>query len=107
MNWRAIRDSFPQEVVCLDLQRFCRLGTLEYVVNFEDFLLPQQDWKYTKPPRVMVEKDGWWELCHGLIEQKVCDVMPIDQLCHVHGKPLLNGMFAVNIKTDWGRKDSS
>ena len=95
MNWKAIRDSFPQEVGCLDLQRFCRLGTLEYVVNFEDFLFPQQDWKYTKPPRVMVEKDGWWELCQGLIDQKVCDVMPIDQLCRVHGKPLLNGMFAV------------
>ena len=95
MNWRAIQDSFPQEVGCLDLQRFCRLGTLEYVVNFESFLFPPQDWKYTKPPRVMVEKDGWWELCHGLIDRKVCDVMPIDQLCHVQGKPLLNGMFAV------------
>ena len=95
MNWQAIHDSFPQEVGCLELERFCRLGTLEYVVNFEDFLLPQQDWKYTKPPRVMVEKDGWWELCHGLIDQKVCEVMPIDQLCHAQGKPLLNGMFAV------------
>ena len=56
MNWQAIRDSFPQEVCCLELQRFCRLGTLEYVVNFleyvvnfEDFLLPQQDWKGSIP----------------------------------------------------------
>ena len=40
MNWRAICDSFPQEVGCLDLERFCRLGTREYVSRFEDFLLP-------------------------------------------------------------------
>ena len=95
MNWRAICDSFPQEVGCLDLERFCRLGTREYVSRFEDFLLPPQDWKYTKPPRVMVEHEGWNELCRGFVERKVCEVMPIADLCHVHGQPLLNGMFSV------------
>ena len=49
MNWKAICDSLPQEVGCLKLQRFCRLGTLEYVAKFEEFLLPQQDWKYARP----------------------------------------------------------
>ena len=95
MNWQVICDSFPQEVGCLELERFCRLGTLEYVTKFEEFLLPSRDWKYTKPPRVMVEKDGWPELCQGLVDRQVCDIMPIDELCHVNGKPLLNGMFSV------------
>ena len=95
VNWRAVCDSFPQEVGCLELERFCRLGTLEYVNQFEDFLLPPEDWKYVKPPRVMVEKDGWPELCQGLVARNVCDIMPIEDLCHVEGKPLLNGMFSV------------
>ena len=95
MNWQAICDSFPPEVGCLELERFCRLGTLEYASKFEDYLLPPEDWKYVKPPRVMVEKDGWPELCRGLVERNVCDILPIDQLCHVEGKPLLNGMFSV------------
>ena len=38
---------------------------------------------------------GWAELCRGLVDLKVCDIMPIDQLCHVEGQPLLNGVFSV------------
>ena len=38
-NWQAICDSFPQEVGCLELERFCRLGTLECVTRFEKFSL--------------------------------------------------------------------
>ena len=95
VNWRAVCDSSTQEVGCLELERFCRLGTLEYVTQFEDYLLPPEDWKYVKPPRVMVEKDGWPELCQGLVARNVCDIMPIEELCHVEGKPLLNGMFSV------------
>ena len=48
-----------------------------------------------KPPRVMVEDNQWDLLCKGLIERNICKVMPLEEVYHLDGEPLLNGLFAV------------
>ena len=69
MNWQAICDSFSPEVGCLELERFCRLGTLEYVSKFEGYLLLPEDWKYVKPPRVMWRKMGGRNFVRDLLHE--------------------------------------
>ena len=48
-----------------------------------------------KPPKVMAQTGEWPLLCKGLVEKGVCTVIPLDEVHHVQGSPLLNGMFAV------------
>lgn len=93
--WPAVCESFPEGVASLDLARFCKLGTKAYVESFEQYLLPEENWVYTKPPRVMIEDQHWPEVCKGLVSKGVCEVFPVEGLCKVGGRPLLNGMFAV------------
>ena len=38
--------------------------------------------------------DDWPSICEGLIN-KICEVVPMDQLFHIGQVPLLNGMFGV------------
>ena len=93
--WPAISESFAEGVASLELSRFCRLGTKAYVERFDDFLLPEENWAYTKPPRVMIEDEHWFDVCKGLVSAGVCEVFPIDDPPKVGDKPLLNGMFSV------------
>eukprot|EP00438_Fugacium_kawagutii_P027330 Skav200816 [mRNA] locus=scaffold454:45465:48980:- [translate_table: standard] len=93
--WEAVANSFPQEVGHLDLVKFCTLGTLHYVEHFEEYLVPMEQQRQVKPPRVMVEDSQWPAVCEGLLKKGVCEVWPVDELHHIQGAPLLNGMFAV------------
>ena len=43
----------------------------------------------------MVSQTHWAEVCLGLIERGVCGLMKREQLYHVDGRPVLNGLFAV------------
>ena len=95
LDWRAVSRSLPEGVGRLNLADFCTLGTKAYIENFEEFLLPSELQERVKPPKVMIVEHGWDELCQGLIERKLCQVMPLAKVHHVNGEPLLNGLFAV------------
>ena len=95
-DWRMVEAAFPEAVGTLDLEEFCEGGTLAYVQNFEDFLLPPQDQHLGKTPSVMVEASHWAEVCSGLVRRGVCRLMHVSELHHVGGRPLLNGLFAVS-----------
>ena len=95
LNWKAVEKSLPDGVGCLPLQEFCTMGTLEYVLNFEKHLLPLEDLEVPRPPKVMVEPGSWEELCRGLVSKNICEVWPVDQVFHLRGEPVLNGLFAV------------
>ena len=43
LNWEAVCGSFPGEVGHLELSQFCTLGTRDFVLNFENYLLPEED----------------------------------------------------------------
>eukprot|EP00438_Fugacium_kawagutii_P029122 Skav233719 [mRNA] locus=scaffold2120:365768:377109:+ [translate_table: standard] len=71
-------------------------GSLNYVMNFEQYLLDPQDQTYVRPPRVMVDEDAWEPLCSNLLRKGVFDRVHEDDLFKVDGKPLLNGLFGVS-----------
>ena len=95
LNWTRVSSSLPEGVGQLPLEDFCRAGTLHYVQNFTEHLLPPDAIQVPKPPTVMVEPGSWDDLCLGLVEKNICEVWPISSLFHCEGVPLLNGLFAV------------
>ena len=95
-DWRMVEAAFPEAVGSLELEEFCDGGTLAYVKNFEEFLLPPQDQHLGKAPSIMVEASHWAEVCSGLIRRGVCRLMHRSELHHIGGRPLLNGLFAVS-----------
>ena len=94
LTWNGVRGSLPDEVGRLELRDFCTQGTLHYIDHFEEHLIDTSHMTCPRAPRVMVG-DDWPSICEGLIEKKICEVTPIDQLYHIGQAPLLNGMFGV------------
>ena len=94
-QWKMIAAAFPEGVGSLDLLNFCEGGTLSYVAEFESFLLPPQDQSLGKTPATMVSQEHWAEVCLGLVDRGVCGLMRREELFHVQGRPVLNGLFAV------------
>ena len=86
-NWLSIAGALPHEVGSLELGAFCIGGCKHYVGNFEEYLLPVEQQTIGRPPRVMVSDEDWGEVCSGLISSRVY---------HVHGQPLVNGLFSVS-----------
>ena len=94
-TWPMVEAALPKGVGTLTLTDFCEQGTLEYIVNFEKSLLPPQDQYIGKTPSIMVEQSDWAEVCRGLVDRGVCSLLRRRDLHHIKGRPLLNGLFAV------------
>lgn len=86
----------PEAVGSLELEDFCGDGTLQYVRDFESFMLPAQDQRLGRTPAIMVEQRRWAEVCTGLLRKGVCRLMHVSTLHHIDGRPLSNGLFAVS-----------
>ena len=95
-RWENIASALPDEVGQIPLTEVCDLGTLDYVNNFEDYLLPLEAQVQTKAPRVMVSEDSWEQVCSGLLAKGICELMPVRDLYHIGDSPVLNGMFGVS-----------
>ena len=95
-QWKMIEAAMPHAVGSLELESFCDGGTLNYVREFENFLMPPQDQHLGRTPAIMVEQRHWAEVCSGLLSRGVCRVMHVSELHHVNGRPLLNGLFAAS-----------
>ena len=95
-QWKMVEAAMPEAVGSLELETFCDGGTLNYVREFESFLLPPQDQQMGRTPSIMVEQSHWAEVCSGLLRRGVCRVMHVSELHRVGDRPLLNGLFAVS-----------
>ena len=95
-SWKNVSPALPAEIGKVALSDVCALGCKHYVEHFELYLKPVEQWKTVKPPRVMVHDSDWEEVCKGLIKTGVCTIMPLEELHHVQGQPLLNGLFGVS-----------
>ncbi len=98
--WNNIGPALPKEIGQVRLEDVCELGCRHYVLHFDDFLKPPDQWIVCKPPRVMVSDDDWPQVCSGLVQSGLCTFLEEDDIFHVEGKPLLNGMFGVT-KDEW------
>eukprot|EP00438_Fugacium_kawagutii_P006880 Skav204949 [mRNA] locus=scaffold3104:7120:25458:+ [translate_table: standard] len=95
-GWRNIEPSLPSGIGSIPLEEVCELGTREFVVAFEDYLLPEESRVYTKPPRIMVEEGDWLNISRGLLDKGVCSLLPAREVARVEHKKLFNGLFAVS-----------
>ena len=96
IQWENISPALPDEVGSVDLQSVVEMGSAHYVTNFSEYLLPIDDQVYTKPPKVHVPAEAWTKVCEGLLAKGICQVIHESEIYHVHGQPLLNGLFGVS-----------
>ena len=94
-SWQNIEPSLPEGIGSIPLESVCELGTLDYVSRFKDFLIPAEDRVISKVPRVMVHDDAWEQVCSGLLEKGVCDLIHYSDVYQIDGKLLQSGMFGV------------
>ena len=94
-GWANIEPTIPQEVGLIPLEKVCTHGTLAYVQDFESFLVPEGEMVLKKAPRVQVNPEDWREVCEGLLSRGLCSIVPVDELFHVSGHPVLSGLFGV------------
>ena len=94
--WKNIEPTIPPQVGTIPLSAVCGEGALAYVENFEEFLIPEADQVLLKPPRVQVQDSDWEAVVQGLVSRKLCCIMPVKDLYHVGGRPVLNGLFGVS-----------
>ena len=95
-SWLSIKSALPQEVGTLRLEDFVTGGCAYFVANFTEYLLPEGMQELGRTPQVRVSDEDWPEVCRGLLETRVCEILPISSLHHVGDRPLLNGMFSVS-----------
>ena len=75
IEWRNVAPALPDEVGGIALREVVERGCRHYVDNFRDYLIPEEDQLFVKPPKVMVPSDSWDELCQGLISKGVCGLI--------------------------------
>ena len=96
MQWENVRSALPDEVGGVDLAEAVELGSQHYALNFEDYLLPEEQQTWVKPPRVLVAPDHWEVFCTELIKKGVFAKVHEDDVYKVNGSPVLNGLFGVS-----------
>ena len=93
--WCNIEPALPPGIGSIPLSEVCERGTLNHILDFEKYLVPEEHRIYTKPPRIFVQEDSWEQVCSGLLERGVCRLIPESEVYHVQGKPLFSGLFGV------------
>eukprot|EP00438_Fugacium_kawagutii_P025239 Skav236128 [mRNA] locus=scaffold900:368879:380005:- [translate_table: standard] len=96
IQWENVCAALPSEVGSVDLADVVELGSLQYTLNFEDYLLHEEDQVPVRPPRVMVQDEHWEKLCSELLKRGVFAKVHEDDVYQVGGKRLLNGLFGVS-----------
>ena len=96
IQWENLAPALPSEVGSVDLREVVTQGSKHYVENFSEYLLPEEDQVYTRPPKVHVSPENWDAVCEGLLRLGVCRTIHESELYQVKGQPLLNGLFGVS-----------
>ena len=96
VQWENIAPALPDEVGSVDLAEVVEQGSRHYVLNFSEYLIPEEDQVYTRPPKVHVPPEAWSTVCEGLIRKGICRVIHESEVYRVRGELLLNGLFGVS-----------
>ena len=95
ISWRSVEASLPPEAGSLDIRDFCSGGVLHFINNIDETIIPEECQHPMKCPSVMVCEGDWEALAFGLVDRGLCKVVCQDDLHHIKGVPLLNGLFSV------------
>ena len=96
IRWENLAPALPAEVGNVPLEEVVELGSREFVLNFNKYLLDPGDQMYTRPPKVMVAPEHWETLCENLLQRGVFAKIHEDEVYKVDGKLVLNGLFGVS-----------
>eukprot|EP00438_Fugacium_kawagutii_P033880 Skav219422 [mRNA] locus=scaffold571:219333:222977:- [translate_table: standard] len=96
ISWEEIRHSLPDQVGTLDIRDFAEGGVLDYIINFEEYLIPEDDRFVGKTPDVRIKDGDWLQVAKGLVSAGVCTILPKSKVFHVGDRPLLSGLFSVS-----------
>ena len=91
ISWGNIEHSLPSREVSGILK-----GVEVGCGGIKDFLV--DPFRYLKPPshRMWMKPASEWEhVASGLLERRICEVIPLKQVLHVDEKPVLGGLFGV------------
>ena len=105
ISWETISPALPPEVGGVSLLDCCTLGTKHFVQHFSEYLVPPEKRFLGRPPLVMVDEKDWAAVVTGLVDARVCGIIPLSQVCHVGGKPMLGGLFGVGKNEFVGQKE--
>ena len=96
-SWANVQHSLPTRELAgaLDGVKVASGGVKDFLERPLAYLKPEGSRTWMKPPRVMVRPEDWGAVAEGLLERRICDVIPLDQVIHVSGKPVLGGLFGV------------
>ena len=97
VRWENISHSLPKEGVAgiLPARDVCIGGFNDFINNPEQWLKPPRFRSWVKPPKVMVSDGEWPRVVEGLLGRGLCGIMPLSDVLHVDGAPILGGMFGV------------
>ena len=98
--WDNIRHALPDEIGRVPLEEVCTLGARHYVMNFDSFIKPPDQWTLSRPPRVMVGDADWPTVCSGLVDRGICTFLEREEVFSTGEGLLLNGLFGVT-KDEW------
>ena len=96
MQWENVKSALPDEIGGVPLEGVVEKGCRHYVLNFEDYLLAEEDQVVVRPPRVLVPPDAWECFCQNLIAKGVFSKVHEDDVYRVKDQLLLNGLFGVS-----------
>ena len=96
-KWANIEHSLPRRELAgaLDGAGVSTGGIKDFLSNPRQYLKPAAVRTWMKPPRVMVSAEDWPQVVAGLLDRRICDIIPLSQVIHVGGKPVLGGLFGV------------
>ena len=97
VRWESISHSLPKEGVAgiLPARDVCIGGFNDFINNPAQWLKPPRFRSWVKPPKVMVSDGEWPRVVEGLLGRGLCGIMPLSDVLHVDGAPILGGMFGV------------
>ena len=96
MRWENVESALPDEVGDVALEEVVEKGSRHYVLNFDQYLLAEEDQTYIKPPRVLVPAEHWESFCKSLLDKGVFSRVHESDLCCIDDQPVLNGLFGVS-----------
>ena len=97
VRWENVSESLPKKGIAgiVPAVEVCEGGFKDYVMHPSRWPKPEEERVYLSPPKVMVPREDWSEVCQGLVDRGICGLMPLSEAFCVEGQPVLGGIFGV------------
>ena len=97
-NWANVEHSLPSREVAgvSDGAEVASGGIKDFLTDPLKYLKWEANRCWMKSQRVMVSPGDWEEIASGLLQRRICEAIPLIQVLHVDGQPVLGDLFGVS-----------